>query len=111
VIWGNSAASGAQVFMSPAGPLNEIQVSYSDVQGGPSQPGIVGGSVSWGPGNIDADPLFTNPLVGDYHLTPLSPCVDAGDPSYVALPGELDIDGQPRVHPPALDMGADEVHP
>jgi parallel beta-helix repeat protein len=48
----------------------EPTVTYSNVQGGcPGQ------------GNIDADPLFTDAVNGDYHLLSGSPCVDAGDPA------------------------------
>ena len=36
-----------------------------------------------------------------------SPCLDAGDPGYVRLPGEKDIDGQPRVVGAAIDMDVD----
>jgi hypothetical protein len=32
-----------------------------------------------GTGNIDADPLFADSAGGDYRLTALSPCIDAGD--------------------------------
>jgi len=64
-----------------------ITVTYSDVQGG------------WpGTGNIDADPCFADPNIGDYHLKSqagrwdanegrwtkdevTSPCIDAGDPA------------------------------
>jgi hypothetical protein len=71
-------------------------VTYSDVQGG------------WpGPGNIDADPCF----VDDYHLLPDSPCINAGDPNYVARPNETDMDGEQRVMLGRVDMGADEFNP
>ena len=30
-------------------------------------------------GNISADPLFTDPAQGDYHLQQVSPSIDAGD--------------------------------
>ncbi len=44
-------------------------MSYCDIQGG------------WpGEGNIDADPLFTDIINGDFHLLAGSPCIDAGDP-------------------------------
>ncbi|MFB3787926.1 MAG: right-handed parallel beta-helix repeat-containing protein [bacterium] len=33
-----------------------------------------------GLGNIAEDPLFVNDQTGDYHLQPVSPCVDAGHP-------------------------------
>ncbi|GAH39850.1 unnamed protein product, partial [marine sediment metagenome] len=46
---------------------------------------------------------------GDYHLLEGSPCVDAGDPSFVAAPDETDIDGEPRVLGAEIDIGADEL--
>jgi len=113
---------------------------YSDVKGG------------WpGTGNIDADPLFVQPgywadvddlsvvvepddedavwVDGDYHLQAGSPCIDSGDPAYVALPSgesipvvyyfenpldyvartsETDLDGELRVVGGEVDMGAYE---
>ena len=54
---------------------------------------------------------------GDYHLLPDSPCIDAGDPDYVAGPNEMDLDGKPRVLDgngdavPVVDMGAYESLP
>ncbi|MHC4499510.1 MAG: LamG-like jellyroll fold domain-containing protein, partial [Planctomycetota bacterium] len=56
-------------------------------------------------------------LPGDYHLTGDSPCIDSGDPNYVAGPGEVDIDGNRRVvdgdgdRIALLDMGSDEYKP
>jgi hypothetical protein len=48
------------------------------------------------------------PPVPDYHLRPGSPCIDAGDPNYVAEPNETDLDGNPRVIGGRIDMGAYE---
>jgi hypothetical protein len=73
-------------------------ITYSDVAGGWS-----------GVGNIDEDPLFVDAAGGDYHLRWDSPCVDAGDPDFIPEPGEVDIDGEPRVIGGRVDMGADEV--
>ena len=58
-------------------------------------------------GNISADPKLANHRVGDFHLQPGSPCVDAGSlaPQQTAQP---DIDGQPRVQGARVDIGADE---
>ena len=71
---------------------------------------------------IDADPLFLDPLNGDYHLTFASPCIDAGDNNATVRPA-MDFEGDPRIFPgngtgvylvgsppqPAIvDMGADE---
>ncbi|MBN1637943.1 MAG: right-handed parallel beta-helix repeat-containing protein [Ignavibacteriales bacterium] len=33
-----------------------------------------------GPQDISADPLFVNPESNDYHISPNSPCIDAGNP-------------------------------
>ncbi|MED6335336.1 MAG: right-handed parallel beta-helix repeat-containing protein [Planctomycetota bacterium] len=67
--------------------------------------------VNLGPGLLSADPGFVAPLAGDYHLGAGSPCVDAGDPGFTPLPGELDIDGDPRLLGAWVDMGADERQP
>ncbi len=78
-------------------------VTYSNVQG------------IWpGAGNIDTEPYFVSPgywdtndtpdkhwddfwVEGDYHLLLSSPCIDAGDPNFIAEPNETDLDGKPRV--------------
>jgi D-lyxose ketol-isomerase len=51
--------------------------------------------------------LFANPVYGNYHLQPASPCRNTGDDSYVQS-GWLDIDGQARVQGTHVDMGSDE---
>jgi len=72
-----------------------ITITYSDVQGG------------WpGQGNINKDPDFA--LSTGYHLAIGSPCIDAGDPNYIAGPNETDLDGNPRVMDGRVDMGAYE---
>lgn len=58
-------------------------------------------------GNISADPLLANFKIGDFHLQPGSPCVDAGSTALAALQ-DADLDGQPRVQGGAVDIGADE---
>ena len=45
-----------------------------------------------GEGNIESDPLFVDPANEDYHLSPGSPCIDAGDNDGVAA-DVLDLDG------------------
>jgi hypothetical protein len=75
ILYTNIAAVGAQVCMDSSA----AEVSYSDIEG------------SWpGTGNIDNDPLFRNPALGDYHLQDSincgdnhsSPCIDWGSPAY-----------------------------
>ena len=57
-----------------------------------------------GSGNIGSDPLVDP---NGYHLTSVSPCIDAGDSSG-NYSGQFDIDGQFRVLYSRVDMGADE---
>ncbi len=60
-----------------------------------------------GTGNMDDDPLYASPESGDYHLSPGSPCRNAGDPGGNYL-GQLDIDGLVRVQDGRVDVGAYE---
>jgi parallel beta-helix repeat protein len=109
ILWGNS---GDGIYVSSGSP----SLTYSDVQGGFA-----------GTGNINADPLFADPdgadgdpatwQDNDYHLTAASPCVDYGDPAFLPLPDEVDLDGNPRVWDgngdgvARVDMGAYEFQP
>jgi hypothetical protein len=139
VVWGCTPES---IYLYSAQPT----VTYSDIQGG------------WeGEGNIDADPMFVQPgywddngtpedptddfwVEGDYRLLPGSPCIDAGNSTWVPedaadLDGDydtserlpLDLAGGPRFfddpatddtgvpdppdYPEVVDMGAYEYHP
>ncbi|HEY3266091.1 MAG TPA: right-handed parallel beta-helix repeat-containing protein [Armatimonadota bacterium] len=73
----------------------------SSVEQGTLPPILAGG------GNILAYPMFADLLNEDYHLLPMSPCVDFGDDSAV-LPGELDLDGLPRIQGLHVDAGCYE---
>jgi len=90
IIWNNDS----QEILSTDDSV--LVVKYSDISG--SWPGI---------GNINADPMFRNPALGDYHLTGNSPCINTGDftGDYT---GQIDIDGEPRVLNGRVDIGADE---
>jgi hypothetical protein len=108
-----------------------VTVSYSDVQGGEQDVYVGPGcALIWGVGNIDADPCYVDSgywghrddpnivvepndpnavwIDGDYRLLADSPCIDAGDPNYIAGPNETDLDGRPRVVGGRIDMGAFE---
>jgi len=76
-----------------------------DPQTGSVVPGI---SLTGQYGNISEDPLFVASQSGDFHLTGMSPCVDAGDPDFVALLDQQDMDGDPRIWGSIVDIGADE---
>jgi hypothetical protein len=62
----------------------------------------------------DLDLLLNNYLAG-YPLSQwvlddvTSPCIDTGDPNYIAEPNETDLDGNPRIVNDIIDMGAYEA--
>lgn len=88
IIYGNEADSG--------GLSGHLDISYSLVEGG-----------FLGTGNIDADPLFVDASIGDYHLQADSPCIDTG--TDFGAPSS-DIDGIPRPKGDWYDMGAYEAY-
>lgn len=70
---------------------------------------------TWKGQNGDNSSLYTNPLLAnasatspDFHLQSNSPAINAGNPSYTPVSGEVDIDGQARVQNSRVDIGADE---
>ncbi|MGA2091921.1 MAG: C25 family cysteine peptidase [Sedimentisphaerales bacterium] len=90
ILWGNE---GQPI-------LDWASVTYSDVEGGcPGQ------------GNINEDPMLEP---DGLHLTPCSPCIDAGTNTPPGGLPETDIDGQNRIMNghcqgnAVVDMGADE---
>ncbi len=50
----------------------------------------------WGENNISGDPMFVNPVEGDYGVHRGSPCIDAGDSTVRSLE-DTDILGGPRI--------------
>jgi hypothetical protein len=112
-----SAASGAGIYFDS---LGDDAIAFNDVWG--NLPGnyimydpITPVTVRDGPaertgtyGNISEDPLFAHSEAGDYHLLPDSPCISAGDPTFIPASGQTDIDGEDRVYAVRVDIGADE---
>ncbi|SVB67414.1 uncharacterized protein METZ01_LOCUS220268, partial [marine metagenome] len=95
---------------------NDITVAYSNITGGLD--GIItndNGTITWGDGNVDIDPLFVDADSADYHLSDLSPVISAAA-SEVTIDGvtytapTTDIEGNPRPNPAGTvpDMGAYE---
>ena len=88
-LWANAALFGDEIRISYPTPFEggTVTVSYSDVAGGEVGVSIgTGGTLIWGAGNIDEDPLFVDRPNGDYRLTPASPCIDTGHPAFVPPP-------------------------
>jgi len=107
--------------------ITEMTVSYSNIEGGQAQVWIDPNMIlNWQSGNIDIDPNFVDPgywndantpadpnddffVTGNYHLLPISGCIDAGDNLSVPPESTTDIDGEERIFNDTVDMGADEV--
>lgn len=84
-----------------------IQYSLVDAPDCNSLNSGAGSNVSCGDGMLyDADPMFAAAAVGDFHPSPVSPVVDAGNNDLVNV--TLDLDGQPRISNGVVDMGAYE---
>jgi hypothetical protein len=114
VLWGNAAPEGQQLLLA-SGFNNPaiVSVDYSDLEGGVAAVSIdiaccSPSQLTFGPGNIDTDPDFIDPGAGDYHLSPASAAINAGDPGFIPQPHETDIDGDQRVVAGRVDLGADE---
>ncbi|MEM7247280.1 MAG: S8 family serine peptidase [Acidobacteriota bacterium] len=108
ILWGNTALDGfPQVF----GSSGTLDILYSNVQGGEADIGSFDLTLSYGPGNLDVDPLFADTSIGNYHLQAFSPCINRGNPDFVPEPDETDYDGHRRVMNGRIDQGADERPP
>jgi parallel beta-helix repeat protein len=55
--------------------------------------------------NLSQNPIFVDPLKGDYHLSPGSPAINTGDGAWAPL---IDFDGAVRSQDYNVDMGAYE---
>ncbi len=102
-IWGNEAAYGAGL-ASCRGTIRNCIIWGN---GGANQLhdcslpeySCLEGFGAAGEGNIPFEPYFADPENGDFHLSPFSPCIDAGDP---ASP----FSDEPEPNGGRIDMGA-----
>lgn len=85
IIWGNNSG-GEQIRVEYEHRPPQIDVRYSIVDGG-----------YVGVGNLSSDPLFVDPIAGDFHLAASSPAIDSGSAFLVPLEVTTDLDGQPRI--------------
>jgi predicted outer membrane repeat protein len=113
ILWNNAARTGKNIYVGryEAGVVyvSKTTVQYSDVEGGQSSAAVESGcTLTWSLGNLDADPIFIGPFQDDFHLSPDSPCIDAGDPAFAPPADAEDMDGYPRRFGNAVDMGAFE---
>jgi parallel beta-helix repeat protein len=96
ILWGDSAATGNEIYLGSAAT---ITVTYSDVD----QDGYAGSN-----GNIRQDPLFIDPINGDFHLQPDSPCIDAGTSDDAP---STDMEGFPRYDDPLVPNTGGGTYP
>ena len=61
---------------------------------------------SGGANNFTNPPLFANLAAGDLHLNAASPCINAGNSSFIT--NSADLDGNPRIVGGVVDIGAYE---
>lgn len=82
VIWFSNATTSQE----------RLEIDFTALEGGKAAIQVPSGTLVYGAGNVESDPLFVNPAQVDYRLGPGSPCLDAGSVSLLAR-DLLDIDG------------------
>ena len=146
IVWGNFSTRFESHQITVAGAFEPSTLYLADniiedVWNGVNVPSYDFSTVIWGGGNLNVPPFFVDPghwddngtpddarddffVMGDYHLLPGSPCIDAGtndidDPDTEAIEElpETDPDGLPRIMDGdgngtlVVDMGAYEYLP
>jgi hypothetical protein len=97
IVWENYAVWGLEILLGQSDlsfypPV--VSLTYSDIKGGSNGIAIeTEGRFIWGNGNLKKNPAFIAPEIGDFHLNPGSPCIDAAD-STLALPYDLEQKGR-----------------
>ncbi|MFH1422372.1 MAG: choice-of-anchor Q domain-containing protein, partial [Planctomycetota bacterium] len=110
ILWSNTAAStkGNEIFVAnidDAVTLNFCNCTSDDVEGG---------TIIYN-GAVEGDPLFTNAENSVYTLQLASPCIDAGNNSYISI--DIDINNNTRIvdadgdETETVDIGAYEYQP
>jgi hypothetical protein len=103
ILRGGSAPNGMELSIAAVGTV--VTVSYCDVAGGQSGAQVLNATLEWGPGNIDAEPLFVDAAAGDLHLQAGSPCINTGDPASAPDADTSPADMGALSYDPWMDLG------
>ena len=91
----NSIVRGSSFEVNASGAGHaKIAISYTDLDPGDNEIHGLNGKITEANMSNVGDAGFADPLLGDYHLLPSSPLIDAGDPSTAQ---GADMDGNPLV--------------
>jgi uncharacterized repeat protein (TIGR01451 family) len=119
VFWNNEDSSGVGTAASSLVNVNGANpiIRYSLVHGcNPDGVWVAACGTNDGGNLADSDPLFIEPpdpaaaptMAGNLRLQPASPAIDVGFNSYLPPDVTTDLDGNPRIIGPAVDLGAYE---
>jgi parallel beta-helix repeat protein/predicted outer membrane repeat protein len=101
IIWGNTATgTGNQIYVLATGMASSATLNYCDYANDTGD--IYEASAVIATGCKSVNPVFTD---GFFHIHPLSPCIDAGENTFV--PGTIteDLDGNTRIENGTVDIG------
>jgi hypothetical protein len=100
IVWNNIALDGHEIALSISYDAPSLDIYFSDVEGGSAEIYLDNGcNLFWDVSNLNTDPTFLDKHNSNFHLSPLSPCVDAGDPT-------SDYSLEPLPNGCRIDMGA-----
>jgi hypothetical protein len=74
------------IVWSPSVTLSPMTVNSATLNADYNLIGMPAATVYTGLGNINTNPLFVNAGAGDFHLSPISPCINAGNPTGIPDP-------------------------
>jgi hypothetical protein len=111
VIVDSSILEGASHALDAEQAGGEVDPGYDDYDPATNIT-LGGGTISADGTSIDADPMFVDPLAGDFRLRSGSPLIDAGNPTPLGVDESVtDLAGAPRVVDGRRDIGAFEHQP
>ena len=109
IIWYNDAPFATQIRAGSSGDNANVYLNHCDIQNGDNDVvAISPATVWWDEDSIYSQPNFSTNNSAEYRLAEDSDCINGGDPDYMPEVNETDIDGEPRLQGPQVDIGADE---